>query len=275
MSTKKLGWFLLLVVTLLSLPSLGAANDEGWSEKCSVATLKGTYGDLEQGTVVVQLPGFPPPPFPVALSGLVIFDGAGNVSATMTADFDGISMPGTATGTYAVNPDCTYSDTIISSGFLGHHAGTITGAGLLRQLNAMYTDPWLVGWGTLKKTPPWGCSSGTLRGKYGLFGQGTITAQMPGLPTPPFPVAHSGIFTANGAGALSGNDTINMDGKAIPDEFTGADTINPDCTISSVITTSLGVIHEWGTITGEGMFQEVNKIVTDPGWVFVETAKKQ
>jgi hypothetical protein len=276
MFTKKIGWLLLLVVSLLSLPAFGAATDEVVPGTCSVATLKGTYGDLEQGTVVAQLPGLPPPPFPAAESALVTFDGAGNLSATFTVSFDGMSMPGTATGTYVVKPDCKYSDSITPSGGApGHHAGTITGKGLLREVNYIFTDPYIVGWGTLKETPARGCSPATLRGMYGLFGQGTITAQMPGFPPPPLPVAHSGSFTADGAGTLSGKDTINMDGVAIPDTFTATDTINPDCTVSSIITTSLGVLHESGTITGEGMFQEVNKIVTDAGWVFVETARKQ
>jgi len=64
-----------------------------------------------------------------------------------------------------------------------------------------------------------------------------------------------------------------------PDPFSDADgqgnaAINPDCTFALVITDSTGlVVHEWGAITGEGRSQEFHAIVTDPGWVFVESVK--
>lgn len=39
--------------------------------------------------------------------------------------------------------------------------------------------------------------------------------------------------------------------------------------------TSLGlVLHEAGTISGEGTFQEIHNIITNRGWVFADLAKK-
>ncbi len=52
--------------------------------ECSNATLKGAYGVLDQGTFVGQFPGFPPPPFPVAISGILTYDGAGHFSGPIT-----------------------------------------------------------------------------------------------------------------------------------------------------------------------------------------------
>jgi hypothetical protein len=286
MVTKKLARSLLLLELLFSL-LLGATTVNAWSRNCSQATLKGTYGDLEQGTVVMDV-GFGTPPFPVALGGIVTYDGKGNVSAKYTASFNGVTMPGTATGTYSVNPDCTYSDEITPypSGPTSHHWGTITGDGLSRQVDFIYTDPWLVASGTLRKTPPWACSLSTLKGTYEVFGNGTdtsMTIPIPGFPSPPFPGGHVGIMTADGAGHFSGHDVEKVDVVAAPTTFVATYTVNPNCTVSFTITETIPTpggpvtmtAHETGTITGLGDSQEVHSIMTDTGWVFVDTVKKQ
>jgi len=263
---------LILALALLAIPVAAQANAE-YKNSCSLATLQGTYGDFEEGTVLAQFPGLPAPPFPVVLVGMVTYDGAGNVSATYTASMGGVILPGTGTGTYTVNPDCTYSDAITEpNGPGGHHVGAITGKGMFQEVHAMYIDPWLVASGTLRKTPAGGCSQKTLKGTYAVFGQGWLTP--PGLSSL-VPAAHAGIFAANGKGSFHGDDTISIAGNTMPDSFTATYTINADCTIFAEITTSMGVIHEAGTITGKWGFQESHKIITDPGWVFAETDKKE
>jgi hypothetical protein len=289
MVKRELAWLLLLLALLFSLPGFIAAawgqdvplretTDEHSPRQCSLASLKGTYGDLEQGTVIVDLgPPFPAPPFPLAVSAIVTYDGKGNVSAKVTASFNGLTMSGTGTGTYTVYPDCTYSDEITPypTGPVGHHAGTITGEG--QQVDYIYTDPWLVASGTLKRIVLWGCSLSTLKGTYAVLGQGTYTGvPIPGLPPPPFPAADVGIFTADGAGHFSGGGVENLGGVAAPSTSTATYTVNRDCTFSDTITSPTGVvIHETGTITGWGDSQEVHSIMTDPGWVFAHTSKKR
>jgi hypothetical protein len=286
MVTKKLARSLLLLGLLFSL-LIGATTVNAASRNCSLASLKGAYGDLEQGTVLMDI-GFGTPPFPVALSGIVTYDGKGEVSATYTVSFNGVLMPGTATGTYTVNPDCTYSDEITPypSGPASHHAGTITGEGISQRVDFVYTDPWLVASGTLRKIVSWGCSLRTLKGTYEVFGQGedtSMTIPILGFPSPPFPAAHVGIFTADGAGHFSGHDVEKVDVVAAPTTFTATYTVNPDCTVSFTITETIPTpggpvtmtAHETGTITGWGDSQEVHSIMTDAGWVFVDTAKRQ
>jgi hypothetical protein len=262
------------VAAVLAAACLSAQSTQS---TCSPATLKGTYGVWEQGTFLAQLPGLPTPPFPVVNVVIASYDGAGNFSGKYTASYGGVTVPGTFSGTYTVNADCTYSDQFTPSPGAGalHHAGTITGGALSQQINYIYTDPLLVAWGTARRTPPGGCSLATVKGAYGLSGQGTITAQMPGLPPPPVPVAHSGIYTSDGAGSFSGDDTMSFDGTIMPDTFTATYAVNHNCTVSAAITTSLGVLKEVGTITGFGTFQEVHTIITNAGWVFADTAKEQ
>jgi hypothetical protein len=287
MVSRKLTWSFFLVALLLFLPASivgreaqgppGLTTFEGWSRRCSLATLKGTYGYIEQGTIVAAFPGFPPPPLLLATSGALTYDGKGHLSGAGTTSLNGLIFPDTFAGTYTVNPDCTYSTQFTTSiGMVLHEAGTITGPGGAREIHSIDADAGMVASATDREAPREGCSLATFKGTYALFGQGTITGEIPGLPPPPFPVVHSGIFIADGAGNFSGLETTSIDGVIVPGTFTGTYTVNPDCTESAVITTSLGlVVHEAGTITGTDANQEIHKIVTDAGWVFADTAKKQ
>lgn len=68
MIRRKITWMFLVAVLSVLLPAFvvqglaqgspAAATSENDGGKCSLATLKGSYGVLEQGTVVGQIPGF-------------------------------------------------------------------------------------------------------------------------------------------------------------------------------------------------------------------------
>lgn len=269
MSARKVGWLSLLAAMLLTLTTLG------WSE-CSVASLNGTYGVLEQGTIFSQISGFPLlPPYPVVLAANALYDGAGNLSGTFKISISGLQLTGTFAGTYDLTSDCLYSEQFIPTppGLVTlHDSGVVTGDGAFREIHYIYTDSDRVISGTAKKAPPGGCSLETLKGKYAVFGQGTIFA--PG--GPPLMADHVGPFTADGAGHFSGSDDANLGGTVVHRTFTGNAEVNSDCTVSLIITNSQGLVAgEWGTITGQGRSQEFNGIVTNPGWVFAENAKKQ
>lgn len=260
------------VVFLLAIPLLAQSND---SRLCSRATLKGAYGGFAQGTILAQFPGFPSPPYAGVVAGLHTYDGAGNVFIIYAASFGGVIMPWgvTAAGTYTVKWDCTVAVSVVSSGGLpANFVGVITGSGALQEVHITYTDRYWVNYGTLRKTPAGGCSQQSLKGTYGLFGDGLVT--LPGSP-PLVPGSHVGRFIADGRGNLSGNETSNIVGTAGSDNFTGQYTVNSDCSVSATITTNSGVVHEVGMITGEGSLQEVHKIVMEPGWVFADVDKKQ
>ena len=282
MITKKLAISLLLLGLIFPV-LIGVASANASQRTCSQATLKGRYGSSEQGTVLVDIGIGVTPPFPVGLVAIDNYDGEGNLSGTYWASFGGVQVSGPFTGNYTVNPDCTYSDTINPEGETAtHRVGTITAAGMDQELQTIYTDAWLVAWGTARRTPPGGCSARTFMGTYQVFGQGTdmsMPAPLPGFPPPPFPGTHIGIFTADGAGHFSGTDTEKLDVVAAPTTFTATSTVNADCTVSHVITDTMGpvttTIHETGIITGSLDSQQVFNIITDPGWAFVDVGKKQ
>lgn len=256
----------------------GVTTGIDYTGECSPAILKGTYGFLEQGTVVAQLPGFPPPPFDVAISGIGIYDGAENLSGTFKASYNGLVVPGTFTGRYALTANkCIYTDEIALSifGIAVHRAGTISGLGVFRELNYASTAGGFIAYGTVKRILREPCSLATLKGTYTASDQGTGTTGIPGFRPPHFPAAHSGHVTFDGAGRLSGEHTGSLDGVITAQAFTGTYAVNPDCTLSAEVTLPDGhVLHEAGTITGMGIYQEVH-IITDAGWRFADALRER
>ncbi|MGE5358038.1 MAG: hypothetical protein ACM3NQ_03410 [Bacteroidales bacterium] len=236
--------------------------------QCSVATLKGTYGNLEQGTVLMDVFGMTAP-IPFAVAGVITYDGAGNLSGIFKSSFGGFILPGNATGTYTVNPDCTYSDYIPTTQI--HRKGTITGEGMLQEIQTITTDAWLMATGTKRRTPVGGCSEAILKGTYSLFGQGLVPLQMPQILG-----AHTGLLTMDGKGMMHGEETVNLAGSVLPPAtFTGAYSVAGNCTVSVEITSGDLILHEFGVIVGEGIHQEVRTVITDQGWVFVDSVKRQ
>ncbi len=255
-------------LVLLAVP-LAAQMNPTHAKDCTLATLNGSYAFFERAILIGE------PVVQMVTNGIVKFDGSGNSSFVSITNVEGWGVSGAgdpATGTYTVNPDCTYSGELTSpDGTTFHFVGTITGTGRLQETHYLITDPGWVALGTVKRIQPESCSVSTLKGSYSLFGEGTVTAY-----TPPAPMSHVGIVTYDGAGRFFGSDTIMLNGTLVPDTFTGTYTVSSDCTVSVEITsTAVGIVHELGRITGEGKNREVHLIVTDPGFVFLETTKKQ
>lgn len=145
-------FLLVAALVLVAIPVVAQTTAGDTTKSCSLATLKGTYAKFEHGTIIAQLPGFPPPPVLTASVVIVTYDGAGNASGRFTGTFNGVVFSGTGTSTYTVNGDCTYSEEItIGDGFVSHVAGTVTGAGIHQEVQFIYTDSWLVSFGTIKK----------------------------------------------------------------------------------------------------------------------------
>ena len=112
-----------LTATALGILSLGmllaalspAAHAQSETTGCSLSTLKGNYSVQGQGTILVQLPGLPPPPLLLAEIAIDFIDGAGNITGKFTANAGGVVGSGTVAGTYTVNPDCTGTISLVTS----------------------------------------------------------------------------------------------------------------------------------------------------------------
>jgi hypothetical protein len=117
------------------------------------------------------------------------------------------------------------------------------------------------------------CSLATLNGSYGFFGEAPATL----VGDPVMQLVVSGTIRFDGHGNLTGESLANVEGSGGTGVggFVGTYTVNPDCTYSGVHTgEGAQTLHFVGTITGEGMLQEMRFVVTDPGWVALGTVKK-
>jgi hypothetical protein len=257
------------------LVSVAQAQSLGTPMVCTQASLTGTYGLWESGTILAPLPNFPPPPFPTSDVVIITYDGAGHFTGSFTANDGGYPVKGTFDGTYNVNADCTYTGQYVPSVFpiTFHLAGVIEGQGIKQEIHYMYTDPFLVSWGTGKKTPPGGCSAASLKGTYSDSEQATVVFNF-GAP-PAYPAAGSGIFSFDGNGNFSVNVLLSFGGQVSPEVGTGKYTVNPDCTYSDEFTDTGGfTAHDAGIIVGQGEFQELHMIYADLGVVDSVTSKK-
>ena len=89
---------------------------------CSNASLDGSYG-LQAAGSIIGVGNF-------AAVGRFIFDGKGNLYATLFTRVNGNNNKLTITGTYSVSPDCTVSDTWnASNGGVSTHESVIVDNG--------------------------------------------------------------------------------------------------------------------------------------------------
>lgn len=261
----------LALATVVALAILVVAGSVARAQgPCSAATLKGSYGLVEQGTAVMAImEGLPPVPFPTANVAVVTYDGAGTLSAIYWAMFGGAPLPpGSVTGTYTVGADCTYTDKVPSVAM--QRAGTITGDGTNLEVHTISTVKWIVATGIRKRITAGNCSVGDLKGEYLLASQGVV-----GPPDARQPVAGVGLITYNGRGNFYGNETVNFAGTSMPNPFTGTYAVNANCTVSAEVQDAFGTAHLTGVLVGQGANQEVRFIVTDAGSVLVGTIKRQ
>lgn len=243
---------------------------------CSASALAGAYGLVEQWTVLAPLPGFPPPPFPVVDTALIMLDGSGHFTGSVTANDGGVPVSTVFDGLYTVNGDCTFTAQYTPALFpiTLHLSGVIVGQGMKQEIHYMYTDAILVGWGGGWKTAPGGCSAASLNGAYSDSEQGMIVA---GFGAPPaYPAAGTGILTFDGKGNFTANELLSFGGVVSPEAGAGTYTVNADCTYKDVFTDASGyTAHDAGIITGQGEYQELHTIYFDPGVVVAGASKKQ
>ena len=127
-----------------SVPLLPVVHAQDENSGCTLASLNGRYAIEGQGTVVAQLPGFPPPPAPQGEVAIVTVNGVGSFSGSATLNVGGLVLNSVAfTGNYTVNSDCTGTTTVNTAlGLTLHNAIVVIGGG--QRFIETETDPFQV-----------------------------------------------------------------------------------------------------------------------------------
>ncbi len=120
---------------LTILFSLGLVPSAQGQDRCSNASLQGSFGIVSKGTI------FDPSATLFAQVAKQSFDGKGNTEGTAITNTNGTSFPVTLKGTYTVNADCTGSVTLQVSpvGITVHADLVIVSDGA--EFHAIVTDP--------------------------------------------------------------------------------------------------------------------------------------
>jgi hypothetical protein len=116
------------------------------------------------------------------------------------------------------------------------------------------------------------CSNATLQGSFGYTATGTL---LPASVSPPYagPYAEVGRQTFDGKGNTHATATLSANGNIFEVTIEGTYNVNPDCTGSMILSSSLGVEHADLVIDDDGA--ELRAICADLGVVKSHVYKRQ
>lgn len=234
------------------------------SAQCTDGNLHGRYGYIVSGWAPAPPPGTGL--VPVAAVGILTFDGEGSIlNAQDTSNNNGaFSRHTTGAGTYTVNPNCTGSATVAGD-FAGFTFDFMiipdTGGG---EFSFIVTNSGTIETGDAQRISDKQCTDATVQGTYRLLAHGFAPA--PGNA----PSASVGIRLVDGAGNLSGHDTVSTNGVIAPRDVFSTYMVNSNCTGTQTWTD--GRTFDWVIVAGGA---QVFFIRTNPGTINSGTFKKQ
>lgn len=110
---------------LLSFTVAAPSGEGAAAADCSARTIRGAYGLQVQGFL-----GEGSRPTPVAVVRTAVFDGRGRFTGEGFQAVGGVVVPISASGTYRVNADCTFStEGTVTSGGPNRQFGVVVGGG--------------------------------------------------------------------------------------------------------------------------------------------------
>jgi len=119
------------------------------------------------------------------------------------------------------------------------------------------------------------CTQKSFKGSYGFSQLGSFV----GLAPTPVPAAAVGVFSLDGKGNMNGSEVVSVGGQFISSTFVGTYEVRANCTGTASWTLEFanGALPQ--TQTAELVATDDDKsiyiLITDPGAVFVGTARKQ
>lgn len=227
------------------------------------SSLSGGYSYLISGSAVDPIFGALTR---IAEAGLMTADGAGNLNGSDTVMVDGSLTRRTFTGTYSVNPDGTGSLVLNPSWGPQIHADFFIGqSGSVLRL--VITDANNTLSGVLEaqqpsgqQTPAPSFAASLLNGGYDYALTGTGADIYGNV----LPIREAGRLTADGAGHLTGNSTVTINGSVVKRTLSGTYSINRDGTGSATLYPSWGPPVDLDVfVSASGLSAQL--VVTDQG----------
>jgi hypothetical protein len=249
--------------TMVSAPVSPAqsAEDQSKDDKCTVASLHGSYGYYLSGPLIGL--------GPVAAVGIATLNGAGGLSAVDTVSNNGVIGRRNGSGVYTMNSNCTGSVSL-NGDFMGFSADfTVVPESRGREFTFIVTNSFTNQAGEAKRVARQdgdgdeGCTLADLQGTYRVWGAGTNLAK--GLTTA------VGYRILDGQGSLTlAEDTISVAGQ-IGHRIgrTAVYTVASNCAVTEAFADGLtfdGVVVAGG--------REAFFIRTNPGFVITALYKK-
>ncbi len=253
---------------VLSVSATAALANDGSAQRCTDASLRGSYGFTAQGFTVAGSPVPATLQGPFASLGTAVYDGRGGVALTASATFNGATqaLP-TVKGSYQVNADCTFVSKLENGATF---FAVIVDDG--QRLYVLQTTSGVIASGTAYLQSPKrsddddvssrGCRSAITSGAYGFISQGTSAP--PTVPSPAAgPLAGVGtvIFATDGTFNVKAVRSANGIIDPQPLDLTGSYFFTQECNFQ--MTFDVVGFHFNGTVVKGG--KEVSFLETDPG----------
>ncbi len=239
-----IGFCLSIALALGCAPSASAQQDSDQppsdNPQCTDENLQGRYGYTMSGWLVGLVPvvGL----VPAAAVGVLTFDGEGILNAQDTSNNNGALSSRAGAGIYGVNANCTGSATV-AGGFAGLTFDFMIIPGTHgSEFSLIVTNSGTVETGVGQRIPDEQCTAATVQGTYRLAANGYL------LGTGSGPTASVGIRIVDGAGNLSGDDTVSTNGMIQPRVVTATYAVNLDCTGTQTWTD--GQTFNWVIVAG-------------------------
>jgi hypothetical protein len=257
-----IGFCLSIVLALGFAPATSAQQDSNQppsdNPQCTDANLQGRYGYIVSGWLVGLVP--------VAAVGVVTFDGEGTIlNAQDTFNNSGaISHRKNGVGSYTVNANCTGSATVAGD-FAGLTFDFMIIPGTAgSEFSLIVTNTGTVETGDAQRISDEKCTPATVQGTYRLLAHGFVAGNAAS--------ASVGIRFVDGAGNISGLDTVSTNGTIGPRDVLLTYTVNSNCTGTEDGLFPDRRTFDWVIVAGgtQAFF-----IRTNPGTIASGTYKKQ
>jgi len=117
------------------------------------------------------------------------------------------------------------------------------------------------------------CDATTFTGAYGYTESGSVYDSQGNL----YYLASSGRMVADGAGGLTGSETVSFDGTIIRRQYTGTYTMTGDClgSVTLQFTPAAPIATSHGDIVAVNNARQINYVQSDPNFVFSGVLTRQ